>query len=177
MWSCTLTVLLATGLAWFNPITADVNSTLAMEAGKYLCAQGARINCTDTLTEPPQLGHFSKCPEMFRDYCIEGECRFIQSEQQPSCVCKFGFVGSRCQLVDMFYLTGKQDKFIIVGLILTMLVLIALIIIICICAHRFCRKHKARRKQGEEVEALSSKPLGGKDLRGEDEDTPMTTLA
>ncbi|XP_038648774.1 probetacellulin-like isoform X2 [Scyliorhinus canicula] len=162
MWSCTLTVLLATGLAWFNPITADVNSTLAMEAGKYLCAQGARINCTDTLTEPPQLGHFSKCPEMFRDYCIEGECRFIQSEQQPSCVCKFGFVGSRCQLVDMFYLTGKQDKFIIVGLILTI---------------RFCRKHKARRKQGEEVEALSSKPLGGKDLRGEDEDTPMTTLA
>ncbi|XP_078424527.1 probetacellulin [Cetorhinus maximus] len=177
MRDCRLTVLLATGLAWFNHAAADVNSTLTMEAEKYLCAQGNQINCTDTLTESPQSGHFTKCPKRFQSYCIEGECRFIQSEQLPSCVCKYGYIGSRCELVDMFYLTGKQDQVIIIGLVLTMVVLVIVIIIICICVHRFRRKHKARRKSGKEVEALSSKPLEGKDLRGEDDDTAMTTLA
>ncbi|XP_041051562.1 probetacellulin-like isoform X2 [Carcharodon carcharias] len=136
MRGCRLTVLLAAGLAWFNHAAADVNSTLTLEAEKYLCEQGKQINCTGTLTESPespQSGHFTKCPKRFRSYCIEGECRFIQSEQQPSCVCKFGYIGSRCELVDMFYLTGKQDQVIIIGLVLTMVVLIIVIIIICIC--------------------------------------------
>ncbi|XP_078060805.1 probetacellulin-like [Mustelus asterias] len=177
MWNCGLTVLLATGLAWFNHAAAGVNSTLTMDAEKSLCLQGKQINCSDYLTESPQTGHFTKCPKRLRDYCVEGECRFIQSEQQPSCVCKFGYVGSRCELVDMFYQTGKQDRFIIIGLILSMLVLIILIIITCICVHRFRRRHKARRKRGEEIETLSSKPLEGNDLRGGHEDMPMTTLA
>ncbi|XP_067831483.1 probetacellulin-like isoform X2 [Heptranchias perlo] len=132
---------------------------------------------TDTPVEASQSKHFTKCPKEFRDYCIEGQCRFLVSEQQPACVCNSGYTGSRCELVDMFYLIGARDQFIIIGLIVTMVVLIILTVIICICVHRFHRKHKERRKRGEEVEALSAKPLEGKELRGENEDTTMTTLA
>uniref|UniRef100_UPI00398EE676 probetacellulin-like n=1 Tax=Pristiophorus japonicus TaxID=55135 RepID=UPI00398EE676 len=175
-WGCTLAVLLATGFAWCDA-AADVNATHTMEADKYLCAQGEQINCTDTLVEGPQSKHFTKCPKQFRHYCVEGQCRFLLTEQRPSCVCKSGYTGSRCEFVDMFYLIGKQDHYVIVGLVLTMVVLVILIIIICICVHRFRRKHKERRRRGEEVETLSSKPLAGKDSRGENEDTTMTTLA
>ncbi|XP_067902905.1 probetacellulin-like isoform X2 [Heterodontus francisci] len=177
MWDFRLILLLVTGFAWCNHAAADVNSTHTMEAEKYLCPQGEQINCTDNLTEISQPNHFTECPERFRDYCVGGQCRILQSENQPSCVCKFGYTGSRCELVDMFFLIGKRDQYIIISLVLTMVMLVIVIIIICICVHHFRSKHKARRKQGEEVEALSSKPLEGKVLRGEDEDTAMTTLA
>ncbi|XP_060707591.1 probetacellulin-like isoform X3 [Hemiscyllium ocellatum] len=132
---------------------------------------------TASLTEIPQTGHFTKCPKELMSYCLEGECRFMQSENKPSCVCKFGYVGSRCEFLDVFYRTGKRDQFIVVGLVLAILLLMIAIIVICFCVHRFCRKHKAHKKRREEAEILSSKPLDGKDSRGEGEDTAMTTLA
>ncbi|XP_020378073.1 probetacellulin-like isoform X1 [Rhincodon typus] len=148
-----------------------------MEAEKHLCASGRQMNCTASLIETPQSGHFTTCPKELMSYCIEGECRFIQSENKPSCVCKFGYIGSRCEFLDIFYLTGRRDKFIVVGLVLAILLLMIAIIITCFCVHRFRRRHKAKKNSREEAEVLSSEPLDGKDSRAEDEDTAMTTLA
>ncbi|XP_072439871.1 probetacellulin-like isoform X2 [Chiloscyllium punctatum] len=104
-----------------------------MEAEESLCASGRQMNCTASLTEIPQIGHFTKCPKELMSYCIEGECRFMQSENKPSCVCKFGYVGSRCEFLDVFYRTGKRDQFIVVGLVLAILLLMIAIIVICFC--------------------------------------------
>ncbi|XP_048460846.1 probetacellulin-like isoform X2 [Rhincodon typus] len=142
-----------------------------------LCTLSAILLATASLIETPQSGHFTTCPKELMSYCIEGECRFIQSENKPSCVCKFGYIGSRCEFLDIFYLTGRRDKFIVVGLVLAILLLMIAIIITCFCVHRFRRRHKAKKNSREEAEVLSSEPLDGKDSRAEDEDTAMTTLA
>ncbi|XP_051898609.1 probetacellulin-like isoform X2 [Pristis pectinata] len=154
-----------------------MNSTSTLHGDKYLCGERQQVNCTDPLTEAPLLKHFSKCPKRFEGYCIQGQCRFLVSEQQPSCICKSGYTGSRCEMVDMLYLIGDHDQFIIMGLVLAMVVLVTLIIIICICVHRFRRKYKGRRKWQLCVKAVSTQPVEERNIRGENEDTAMTTLA
>ncbi|XP_072112615.1 probetacellulin-like isoform X1 [Mobula birostris] len=176
-WGRAFSFVLATGFAWCNQSAADMNSTSAMHGEKYLCGQRQQVNCTDSLTETSQSGHFSKCPEWLQDYCIQGQCRFLVSEQQPSCICYSGYIGSRCEMVDMLYLMGERDQFIIMGLVLAMVVLIILIIIICICVHCYRRKYNGRRKLGMCRGATNTQPVEERNVQGENEDTVMTTLA
>uniref|UniRef100_A0A8D0GW74 Probetacellulin n=1 Tax=Sphenodon punctatus TaxID=8508 RepID=A0A8D0GW74_SPHPU len=97
-------------------------------------------------------GHFSKCPEEYKYYCVKGRCRYVVSEQTPACVCERGYTGARCERVDLFYLTGDQDQIVVICLIAAMVSLIVLIICICTCSHH-CRKRRRKRKE-EEMEAL-----------------------
>ncbi|XP_007890168.2 probetacellulin isoform X1 [Callorhinchus milii] len=152
MGGCSLALLIAAGFTWCNCAAADVNSTRTMEVHENLCHQKGEKNCT----EATQSEHFTKCEEKYTNYCVEGSCRFFVSEQQPSCVCKSGFVGSRCELVDILF--QKEDRnHIIIGLILALAIFIILIVIIFICVHRSHRKRKERNKR-EEVETLNSGP-------------------
>ncbi|XP_078269030.1 probetacellulin [Rhinoraja longicauda] len=173
-WSRALSLVLATGFAWCNQSTAAMNSTSTMRDDNYLCNQVRQVNCTDAppSTAPPQSEHFSPCPPRFEGYCIQGQCRFMTSEQQPSCICKLSYTGSRCEMVDMLYITGVRDQYVIMGLVLAMVVLIVLIIIICICVHRYRTKCKGRRKWRPGVAAVDAQTA-----LGADGDTAMTTLA
>ncbi|XP_032875829.1 protransforming growth factor alpha-like [Amblyraja radiata] len=173
-WRRALSLVLATGFAWS---AAAVNSTSTVREDKDLCNQVRQINCTDTPTTAPQLTHFSECPPSFEGYCIHGQCRFLTSEQQPSCICKLSYTGSRCEMVDMLYITGERDKYIIMGLVLAMVVLIVLIFIICLCVHRYRRKCKGTRKWRPGVKAVNTQTVEEGNALGHDEDTAMTTLA
>ncbi|XP_069781652.1 probetacellulin [Narcine bancroftii] len=166
-WGRAFSLVLVTGFTWCNQLATAVNSTSSVHGEKYLCGQRHQINCT----EASQSKHFSKCPKRFESYCIQGQCRFMVSEEQPSCVCKPGYTGSRCEMVDMLYLISKQDQFIIMGLVLAMMVLIILIIIICICVHHYRRKCKGRRMWRLGVEPVSTRPPEEMDAQGENEDT------
>ncbi|XP_078127851.1 probetacellulin isoform X5 [Sander vitreus] len=62
---------------------------------------GNRDNCTaDTIDTGQWTGHFSKCPEELTNYCIHGECRYVEEQNAPSCRCQRGYIGGsrRCRL-------------------------------------------------------------------------------
>lgn len=43
------------------------------------------ISLSDT-TDPDELGgHFSKCPDSLKSYCVHGECRYVTEQKAPSC--------------------------------------------------------------------------------------------
>ncbi|XP_062901168.1 probetacellulin-like [Mobula hypostoma] len=176
-WSRAFSFVLLTGFAWWNQSAADMNSTSAMHGEKYLCGEGQQENCTDSLAETSRSGHFGKCPEWLQGYCIQGQCRFVLVVQEPSCLCYPGYVGSRCQLVDVLYLMEERDQFIIMGLVLAMVVLIILIIIICICVHCYRRKYNGRKKLEVCSGATNPQPVEERNVQGENEDTVVTTLA
>uniref|UniRef100_A0A8D0L659 Probetacellulin n=1 Tax=Sphenodon punctatus TaxID=8508 RepID=A0A8D0L659_SPHPU len=141
----------ALGLAVFNCVVAEGNATAEDEAKRLVCSYPER-NCTDALSQLRRRGHFSKCPEEYKYYCVKGRCRYVVSEQTPACVCERGYTGARCERVDLFYLTGDQDQIVVICLIAAMVSLIVLIICICTCSHH-CRKRRRKRKE-EEMEAL-----------------------
>ncbi|XP_065261180.1 probetacellulin-like [Emys orbicularis] len=120
----------------------------------------------------PQLrrrGHFSKCPEEYKHYCVKGRCRYVMAEETPACVCEKGYTGARCERVDIFYLRGDQGQIAVICLIVAMVALIGLIICICTCSHH-CRKRRRRRKE-EEMETLE------KELPTKQEDVLETDIA
>lgn len=80
-------------------------------------------------------------------------------------------------MVDMLYITGERDKYIIMGLVLAMVGLIVLIIIICLCVHRYRRKCKGTRKWRPGVKSVNAQTVEEGNALGHDEDTAMTTLA
>ncbi|XP_042252050.1 probetacellulin isoform X3 [Thunnus maccoyii] len=95
-------------------------------------------------------GHFSKCPEDLKHYCIHGECRYIQEQKSPSCRCQHGFIGSRCEYVDLDWRIGEKRQIIIACVIAGLVFLILLIVFICICSHRRCRLWRRRGRRREE---------------------------
>ncbi|NXO00049.1 BTC protein, partial [Rhinopomastus cyanomelas] len=114
-------------------------------------------------------GHFSRCPEEYKHYCVKGRCRFLMAEKTPACVCERGYTGPRCERVDIFYLRGDQGQIVIISLIATIVTLIILIICACICAHH-CRKQRRKRK-AEEMETLN------KNSASRSDDVPETGTA
>ncbi|XP_061657980.1 probetacellulin [Syngnathoides biaculeatus] len=109
-------------------------------------------NCTAPTSSTDEWnGHFTKCPEKFHHYCINGECRFIKDQEAPSCRCHRGYIGSRCEYVDLDLRRGeRQQMIIIVGIVAALVVLILLIVFIFVCSHRRFRICRKRRRQREE---------------------------
>ncbi|KAM6429649.1 probetacellulin isoform 2-T2 [Rhynochetos jubatus] len=114
-------------------------------------------------------GHFSKCPEEYKHYCVKGRCRFLVAEKAPACVCERGYTGARCERVDIFYLRGDQGQIVVISLIAAIVALIILIVCACFCSHR-CRKQRRKRK-AEELETLN------KNLPSRSEDVLETGIA
>ncbi|XP_034048595.1 probetacellulin [Thalassophryne amazonica] len=105
-------------------------------------------NCTDTIETGN--GHFSVCPKELKHYCIHGACRYIQQQKAPSCRCERGYVGSRCEYVDLDWQIGDKKHIIIACVVAFLVALILIIVLICMCSHRRYARCKRRRRQRQE---------------------------
>ncbi|AWP15427.1 putative protransforming growth factor alpha-like [Scophthalmus maximus] len=88
----------------------------------------------DTTDTGPWNGHFSECPEELAHYCVHGECRYVKEQKAPSCRCQHGYIGSRCEYVDLDWRRGEKRQIIIACVIAVLVILILLIIFIGICS-------------------------------------------
>ncbi|XP_061554866.1 probetacellulin isoform X1 [Phycodurus eques] len=131
-------------LAGWNDTSEAVNQT---EAPCH--RHGNRGNCTVPSTGQWN-GHFTKCPQEFYHYCIHGECRFIKDQKAPSCRCQRGYIGSRCEYVDLDWRRGERHQMIIICVIAALVVLLLLIVFIFVCSHRRFRICRKRGRQREE---------------------------
>ncbi|XP_061209727.1 probetacellulin isoform X1 [Neopsephotus bourkii] len=121
------------------------------------------------VTQLRRQGHFSRCPEEYKHYCVKGRCRFLMAEKAPACVCERGYTGARCERVDIFYLRGDRGQIVIISLIAAIVTLIILIVCACLCSHH-CRKQRRKRKANE-METLN------KNLPSKSEDVLETGIA
>uniref|UniRef100_A0A8C3TC43 Probetacellulin n=2 Tax=Chelydra serpentina TaxID=8475 RepID=A0A8C3TC43_CHESE len=160
-------LLLALGLAVFNSVDASWNVTADYGAKRPVCSSPE--DCTDNVTQWRRRGHFSRCPEEYKHYCVKGRCRYVMAEETPACVCEKGYTGARCERVDIFYLRGDESQIVVICLIVALVALIGLVICICTCSHH-CRKRRRRNKE-EEMETLE------KDLPTKQEDVLETDIA
>ncbi|EAX05712.1 betacellulin [Homo sapiens] len=167
--SLPLLLALALGLVILHCVVADGNSTRSPETNGLLCGDPEE-NCAATTTQSKRKGHFSRCPKQYKHYCIKGRCRFVVAEQTPSCVCDEGYIGARCERVDLFYLRGDRGQILVICLIAVMVVFIILVIGVCTCCHPL-RKRRKRKKKEEEMETL------GKDITPINEDIEETNIA
>ncbi|XP_069026092.1 probetacellulin isoform X2 [Embiotoca jacksoni] len=90
---------IVTALALCKCCPAEWNATdeSANRTVPYCRRHGNRENCTDTIDTGQWNGHFSKCPEELRHYCVHGECRYIKEQKTPSCRCMSGYIGTSCR--------------------------------------------------------------------------------
>ncbi|XP_068259608.1 probetacellulin isoform X1 [Nyctibius grandis] len=146
-----LCLALASGLAFLTRVGADANVTAGHGTDGVTC--GAAGSCTGNVTQLRQHGHFSRCPEEYRHYCVKGRCRFLVAEEAPACVCERGYTGARCERLDIFYLRGDRGQIVVISSIAAIITLIILIVCACFCSHR-CRKQRRKRK-AEELETLN----------------------
>ncbi|XP_069091583.1 probetacellulin isoform X2 [Pleurodeles waltl] len=147
-----LAAALLLGLTFLRCIGADWNSTAKNELKEALCAE-AEENCTDSL-EPEKGSHFSRCAKEYEHYCVKGKCRYVVEMKKPSCVCQHGYIGSRCELLDLYYLRGDRGQLVVIGLIAGLVAIVILIICTCACSHH-CRRRRKEKKKEEHVETLN----------------------
>ncbi|XP_019938077.2 probetacellulin [Paralichthys olivaceus] len=114
-------------------------------------------NCTDPRDRDPWSGHFSTCPKELEHYCIHGECRYLQEQKAPSCRCQHGYVGFRCEYLDVDWQRGEKRQIIIACVIAGLVLLILLIVFIFFCSHRSCRLCWWRGRRREEPRNVSEK--------------------
>uniref|UniRef100_A0A673C9T4 Betacellulin, epidermal growth factor family member n=1 Tax=Sphaeramia orbicularis TaxID=375764 RepID=A0A673C9T4_9TELE len=81
-------------------------------------------NCTD---KEQWDDHFSKCPEELMYYCIHGDCRYIKDQNTPSCRCQRGYIGSRCEYMDLDWLKGDKRQILIICVVTGLVLLILLL--------------------------------------------------
>ncbi|KAM9793977.1 probetacellulin isoform 2-T2 [Syngnathus typhle] len=115
-----LYVAILTVLALHECSLASCNATdKAVNQTEGPChRQGNEDNCTaPTLDTGQWNGHFSKCPHELHHYCIHGECRYIKDQKTPSCRCQYGYIGSRCEYVDLDGRIGERKQIIIICVI------------------------------------------------------------
>ncbi|GLD55478.1 probetacellulin-like protein [Lates japonicus] len=147
----TLYVGLVTALALCKHCLAEGNVT-DESANRTVshCHDHGNDDCTDISDAGDWNGHFSKCPEELVHYCVHGECRYIKQQKTPSCRCQQGYIGSRCEYVDLDWRIGEKRQIIIACVIAGLISLILLIVFICICSHRRYRLCRRRGRQREE---------------------------
>ncbi|XP_029371697.1 probetacellulin [Echeneis naucrates] len=148
-----LCVGILTALALCKHCLAQGNATDKSANGtvSYCHHHGNRDNCTVDTTDTGQWsGHFSKCPEEVKHFCVHGECRYIKDQEVPSCRCQRGYIGARCEYVDLDWQIGEKRQIIIACVIAGLVLLILFVIFICLCSHRRCRLWKRRARRREE---------------------------
>ncbi|XP_043926260.1 probetacellulin-like isoform X2 [Protopterus annectens] len=127
-----------------------------------------------SLTDSPALvkrsEHFWECPPKYKDYCIRGKCKFVEAVKVPSCICEMGYVGSRCELIDILYLTSERRHIVAISLVAAFVGLVILIIFICLCVHHWRKKHRQPEKS-EEAETLEIRPAENNNIAAGNQDT------
>ncbi|XP_066501319.1 probetacellulin isoform X1 [Hoplias malabaricus] len=109
-------------------------------------------NCTDAKDDHRWSGHFSKCPEEYTHYCIHGTCHFLQEQNSAACRCESGYIGARCEYLDLGWLVGDRKEIVIAGVVAGLVLLLLLIVFTCICVTRLKIGRKKRRKKEEKDE-------------------------
>ncbi|XP_026855166.1 probetacellulin isoform X2 [Electrophorus electricus] len=114
-------------------------------------------DCADEKDIHRQSGHFSKCPQEYEHFCIHGTCQFVQEQNTPACRCESGYIGSRCEYLDLGWLVGDRKHIVIAGVIVGLVFLLLVIVFTCICVHRLklCGKKRKNGKR-DEVERLNT---------------------
>nr|XP_028558591.1 probetacellulin [Podarcis muralis] len=161
-WSRRPLLLLLLGFAIFDCVTGDGNETAEQETKRLSCGY-PNGNCTGGTTGLRWRGHFSKCPEEYKHYCIKGRCRYVAAEQIPACVCEKGYTGARCERLDLFYLRGDEGQIVVMSLIGVMVTLIVLTACICTCAH-YCKKRRRKRREEEMMTFEKRLPIKTDDI-------------
>ncbi|XP_062410221.1 probetacellulin [Sardina pilchardus] len=153
-----LIFVLITAIALCKYSQAEWNATKASANKTVSCTpHDNSSNCAVTKETHTWNGHFSKCPEKYKHYCIHGMCRFVTEQNTPSCRCASGYTGSRCEYYQFDWLIGDKRQIIIACVIAGLVLLIILLVFICVCTHRpkLCRKKKRREENKEdEIEKL-----------------------
>lgn len=158
----TALVLCKCSQAEWNVTEESANSTVS-DCHRH----GDRDNCTANAEETDPLnGHFSKCPEELSHYCVHGVCRYVTDQKTPSCRCSHGYIGSRCEYVDLDLLIGGRRYIIIGGIIGGLVLLSLLIVFICFCSHRRCRLCWRRRRRRREEPINGTEKVGMMDTDG-----------
>ncbi|KAK2819293.1 hypothetical protein Q5P01_024854 [Channa striata] len=129
-------------LAEWNTTSTSANPTVS-----HCHHHGNQNNCTAT---EPLNSHFSECPEELQHYCVHGDCRYIEEQKAASCRCHSGYIGSRCEYVDLDWRIGEKRQIIIACIIAGLVFLILVIVFICICSHRRYRPCRRRGRRREE---------------------------
>ncbi|XP_076014564.1 probetacellulin isoform X2 [Genypterus blacodes] len=125
-------VAVVTALALCKYSVAEWNAT-DEPANRTVSSCHHGNNCTDIKdTEEEWSGHFSVCPRELKHFCIHGTCRYVKEQKMPSCMCDHGFVGSRCEYVELDWQIGEQRKIIIASVITGLVLLVLLVVFICI---------------------------------------------
>ncbi|XP_068562856.1 probetacellulin isoform X1 [Cebidichthys violaceus] len=148
-----LYAVIATALALCKYSLAEWNATdESANRTESLCNHhGNEDNCTAGAVDTEQWpSHFSKCPEELANYCIHGECRYVEEQKAPSCRCQQGYIGSRCEYLDLDWRIGEKRQIIITCIIAGLVFLILVIVFIGFCSHRRCRLYWRRRRRREE---------------------------
>ncbi|XP_018080992.1 protransforming growth factor alpha isoform X2 [Xenopus laevis] len=71
---------------------------------------------------------FAECPDKYTNFCYYGTCRFLISEWEASCICFKGYIGSRCQYVDLLQVMALDPRsFTVAAIAVTLLVALSLI--------------------------------------------------
>ncbi|XP_029301309.1 probetacellulin isoform X2 [Cottoperca gobio] len=142
-------IVTALALCKYSLADRNVTDESANRTVAHCHRHGNKDNCTDADTGQ-WTGHFSKCPEELTNYCIHGECRYIEEQKAPSCRCQRGYIGSRCEYLDLDWRIGEKRQIIIACVIAGLIFLILVIVFICICSHRRCRLCWRRGRRREE---------------------------
>ncbi|XP_024917716.1 probetacellulin isoform X2 [Cynoglossus semilaevis] len=141
-----LCIGIITALAFCKYCLAEGNTTVEStnRTVDHCHQNGSRDNCTE-----PWSGHFSECPQQFEFYCVHGDCRYVKDQETPSCRCHHGFIGSRCEYVDLGFLRGEKRHIIIACIVTGLLLLILLLGFICFCSRRKSRLCWQKRRRRE----------------------------
>ncbi|XP_075073141.1 protransforming growth factor alpha-like isoform X2 [Mixophyes fleayi] len=88
---------------------------------------------------------FAQCPDSYTNYCYHGTCRFLLSEWEASCICSKGYIGTRCQYVDLLQVMAGDPRSFVVVLTVTFFVVLSLIGSACLGIY-LCRIKRERSR-------------------------------
>ncbi|KAM4636898.1 protransforming growth factor alpha-like [Discoglossus pictus] len=91
---------------------------------------------------------FAECPEAYTNFCYHGTCRFLVTEWEATCRCNKGYIGNRCQYLDLLQvISGDPRSFTVVALSVTFLVVLSLIGNTCLGIY-LCRIKREKKTAG-----------------------------
>ncbi|XP_072259498.1 protransforming growth factor alpha-like isoform X1 [Pyxicephalus adspersus] len=92
----------------------------------------------------PVVASRQDCPDVYANFCYHGTCRFHLSEKEAYCVCFKGYVGVRCEHMDLLQvMTTDPPPLLVVVLSMTLL---AIVTVIGSLAIHLCKRR--RKKNG-----------------------------
>nr|XP_060643328.1 protransforming growth factor alpha [Anolis sagrei ordinatus] len=108
--------------------------------GIFLAVCHGLENTTSTSNGAPVAAavrsHFDTCPDAHSQFCVYGTCRFLVQEEKPACICQSGYVGTRCEHVDLLaVVAANHTKQTITALAVVSVVACAMLIMVCVLIH------------------------------------------